>query len=177
MPTMPSASVRLRAALGVVAIAAVAGGNLLGQERLSSRAVAVVAGPADYDLSGTGWSWSAGARLDLPVAGPLLVEPGLGVFHYDDQFSDRSWYLLPEVSVQLQYPGRGVRPYVGVGGGWAWAVQGPGNSDLSVHAALGVRIDPKPSWGLRTEARMRNISGFEGNNSILEFVVGYSRGL
>lgn len=107
---------RLAAALVVLASAP----ELPAQTELPSRNFAVVAGPANYDLSGTGWSWSAAARLDLSLSRLLLLEHGIGFFTYDSQFDSRTSYLLPEVSLQLQYPGLSVRPYVGVGAGGAF---------------------------------------------------------
>lgn len=160
---------------GLVLSVALLPDQLRAQDRPSSRAVAVVAGPANYDLSGTGWSWSAAGRLDLPLGRVLVLEPGIGFFTYDPQFGSRSWLLLPEVSLHLQYPAHGVRPYLGVGAGGAFALQGPGTTEPSVHAALGLRLDMNPRWGLRAEARARNLSVFEANNSILEFVAGYSQ--
>jgi hypothetical protein len=139
-----------------------------------SRAVAVVAGPANYDLSGTGWSWSAGAKLDLPLGRALIVEPSLGFFTYDSQFGGSSM-LLPEVSVQLQYPGARLRPYLGVGAGGALVIEGSGSSEPTVHAAVGLRAPVSSGWGLRGEARVRNLTVFQANASILEFVAGFSR--
>src|SRR5688572_2149916 len=76
----------LRSAAVVVGVAALAGGavprGLGAQDWHASRGLAVVAGPANYDLSGTGWSWAAAARLDMPLARVLLLEPGLGFFTY-----------------------------------------------------------------------------------------------
>ena len=58
--------------------------------------LAVVAGPVNYDLSGTGWSWGAGARLDLPLARILTVEGGITYFQYEAQFGSRVSYVFPE---------------------------------------------------------------------------------
>jgi hypothetical protein len=149
--------------------------GLWAQDHHSFRSVAYLAGPANYDLSGTGWSWSAAARLDLPLGRLLVLEPGLGFFTYSSQFfGTRSSFLLPEVSLQLQYPGRRVRPYLGVGGGGALLVQGIGATEPSVHGTVGLRVGMTPAWGVRGEARVRNLSVFEANNSIFEFLAGLS---
>jgi hypothetical protein len=147
--------------------------RLWGQNLPAPRALSVVAGPANYDLSGTGWSWSAAAKLDLPLGRLLIVEPSLGFFTYDSQSS--ASMLLPELSLQLQYPGARVRPYLGVGAGGAFVIQGSGSTEPTVHAAVGLRAPLSAGWGLRGEARVRNISLFEANASILEFVAGLSR--
>ena len=150
--------------------------NLPAQTELPSRSFAVVAGPANYDLSGTGWSWSAAARLDLPLGRLLLVEPGIAFFTYDSQSDTRTYYLFPELSLQLQYPGSSLRPYVGVGAGGAFVLEGgPGSStEPTVHGALGLRMAVTERWGLRTEARFRNIT-LDANASIFEIVLGFSR--
>jgi hypothetical protein len=165
---------RFRLAAMIVVLASAP--DLPAQTELHSRSLAVVAGPANYDLSGTGWSWSAGARLDLPLGRLLLLEPGIGFFTYDSQFDTRTSYLFPELSLQLQYPGSTVRPYVGVGAGGAFVLQGgPGSStEPTVHGALGLRVGVTERWGLRTEARFRNIT-LDANASILEIVLGFSR--
>jgi hypothetical protein len=166
------------------------------------RGVGLLAGPAEYDLNGTGWSWAAAARVDLPVGRMLIVEPGLGFFTYQVQTAEplfagaehrgasflavprppdaepvRSSMLLPEISLQLQYPGHRVRPYIGIGGGGAFPVQGSGGSDVTVHGALGLRAALGHSWTLRGEGRARNISGFAANNSIVEILLGVNRQL
>jgi Outer membrane protein beta-barrel domain len=176
--------------------------TLTAQEQ-SWRGLGLLAGPAEYDLSGTGWSWTAAARFDLPVGRVLVVEPGVGFFTYQTQpvepvvagaqarqasllavpravsaeTTNRNSFLLPEVSVQLQYPGTRIRPYLGVGAGGALAVGGARGTDVTVHGALGVRAALGRSWTVRGEGRARNISGFEANNSIVEFLVGVNRQL
>jgi hypothetical protein len=149
--------------------------GLWAQDQHSFRGVTVMAGPANYDLSGTGWSWLAAARLELPLGRMLILEPSLGFFTYHSQFASRYWYLLPEISLQIQYPGPRLRPYLGVGAGGAFVLEGIGATEPTVHAAAGLRLAISPAWGLRGEGRARNITVFEANNSILEFVVGFSR--
>jgi hypothetical protein len=165
---------RFRLAAAIVVLASAP--DLPAQEEFPSRNLTFVAGPAEYDLSGTGWSWSVAARLDLPLGRLLLLEPGIGFFTYNSQFDSRTSYLFPEVSLQLQYPGSSVRPYVGVGAGGAFVLEGgPGSStEPTVHAALGLRLGVNERWGLRTEARFRNIT-FDANASIFEIMLGFSR--
>jgi hypothetical protein len=166
--------------------------NLGAQERPLARALAIVAGPAEYDLAGVGRSWTAAARLGIPLTPALRLEPGVGFFTYGSQFGgDRLSFLLPEVTLQLQYPGRRVQPYLGVGAGAAYMIEGYdqsvdpfwGDLDLSVeprlepsaHAAVGLRAGVARNWGILGEARVRNISFFKGNKSIVEFVLGAAR--
>jgi hypothetical protein len=51
-----------------------------------TRALAVVGGAWQYDLSGTGTSGFGGLRLELPVSRTFLIEPGLTYASYSTQF-------------------------------------------------------------------------------------------
>jgi hypothetical protein len=190
MVTVPSSTQWRGAALAVFCALAPAA-NLGAQDTPLARRVAVVAGPAEYDLAGTGWSWTAAARIGIPLTSALVLEPGLGFFTYSSQFfQDRISFLLPEVTLQLQYPGQRVQPYLGVGAGAAYMIEGydhslvPGwglNLDAepriepSAHAAVGLRAGVVQNWGVVGEARVRNISFFKANNSVIEFMFGFTR--
>jgi hypothetical protein len=136
--------------------------------------VALVAGPVNYDLSGTGWSWGAGGRLDLPVARIVSIEGGITYFQYDAQFGDQESYVFPEIGAHLVMPTRVLRPYLFVGGGAAFAVQGDAGTDVTVHAGIGARTAGDGPYGARIEGRFRNIT-LNANASLLEFFVGVSR--
>ena len=139
----------------------------------------------------TTWSWTAAARLGFAVTPALRLEPGIGFFTYGSQFGgDRVSFLLPEVSLQLQYPGRRVQPYLGVGAGAAYMIEGNDQLDdplfdvgfspepkieASAHAAVGLRAGVARNWGVLGEGRVRNISFFKANNSIVELVLGATR--
>lgn len=64
--------------------------------------LSLAAGPSPYDLSGTGTGRAAGIRVDWQPLGWLVVQPGMGFFSYDSQFSNRTSYLFPELSLQAQ---------------------------------------------------------------------------
>jgi hypothetical protein len=66
-----------------------------------TRALAVVGGAWEYDLSGTGTSGFGGLRLELPIRRILLIEPGLTYAHYSSQFDLGVSYLLPEIQAQI----------------------------------------------------------------------------
>ena len=78
------------------------------------RALALVGGAWEYDLSGTGTSGFGGLRLELPVDRFLVIEPGLAYANYSTQFEQGVNYLLPEIQAQIQVPGRWVRPFLAI---------------------------------------------------------------
>ena len=84
-------------------------------------AAGLVAGVSQFDLSGTGTTALVGARLETELQRWLVAEGALGYFRPQEQFPERSTYAIPEVQLQVQYPGRVVRPYLGVGGGYVFA--------------------------------------------------------
>lgn len=142
----------------------------------SGRAVAVVGGMAQYDLSGTGTIGFMGTRIELPVGRFVIVEPALTYSRYTPQFSDVATSLLfPEVQLQAQMPTRLVRPFVGVGIGPAFAWDaGQSDTDLSLSGGAGARFRLSELWGARAELRVRAIDPFHG--SIVEWTVGFARG-
>jgi hypothetical protein len=194
MVIFPGRARSWRAALALFcALAAVP--TLRAQDSPFPRVLALVAGPAEYDLAGNGWSWTAAVRLGIPLTSALVLEPGLGFFTYSSQFGgDRVSFFLPEVTLQLQYPGQRVQPYLGVGAGAALMIEGYdqslgslgpiwGELDLSAepriepsaHASVGLRAEVVQNWGVLGEARVRNISFFKANNAIMEVVLGFTR--
>ncbi len=139
-----------------------------------SQAFSFVAGPSSYRLIGTGTSWTAGLRFDLPLGRMFIVEPGIGFFRYRSQFGQSIKYLFPEVGIQIQ-PARGqVRPYLGVGAGFSEYLTGPGASPGTVHAAAGVRAWLTRSYGLRAEVRLRGLDPFSGQQTT-DFTIGVGK--
>ena len=150
---------------------------LTGVSRISTgqgRALAVVGGAWEYDLSGTGTSGFGGLRLELPVHRFLVVEPGLTYAHYSTQFDAGVNYLIPELQAQIQVPGRWVRPFLGAGVGFAYAWAGGATAtDLSLSGSAGLRVRLAELWSARTELRARSIDPFHG--TIAEWTVGIAR--
>ena len=145
------------------------------QVERNGRALAVVAGPFQYDLSGTGTSVFGAARLELPLGAFAVIEPGLTVGRYDAQFGSTVTLLFPEIQLQLQ--GRGaVSPYLGVGAGPAFAFsEGRSDSEVFLSTALGLRFRARSGWGVRGELRIRAIDPFAGTTA--EWGLGISRRL
>lgn len=138
------------------------------------RALALVGGAWEYDLSGTGTSGFGGLRLELPMDRFLVIEPGLTYARYSTQFALAVNYLLPEIQVQLQIPGRRVRPFLGGGLGlaYAWAA-GANATDLSLSGSAGARVRLTGLWSARAELRVRSIDPFHG--TVAERTLGIAR--
>jgi hypothetical protein len=139
-----------------------------------TRALAVVGGAWQYDLSGTGTSGFGGLRLELPVSRTFLIEPGLTYASYSTQFDQGVSYLLPEVQAQLQIPGKWIRPFVGGGVGlsYAWA-SGTSATDLTLSGGVGLRGRLTEMWSARGELRVRAIDPSHG--SVAEWTLGLAR--
>jgi hypothetical protein len=138
------------------------------------RALAVVGGAWEYDLSGTGTSGFGGLRLELPVHRILIVEPGLTYARYSTQFDAGVSYLIPDLQAQVQVPGRWVRPFLGAGVGLAYAWgDGASVTDLSLSGSAGLRVRLAELWSARTELRVRSIDPFHG--SAAEWTFGIAR--
>jgi hypothetical protein len=134
-------------------------------------AAALVAGVSQFDLSGTGTAGIVGARLEAEVRRWLVAEGALGFFRPEEQFGGRSRYIIPEGHLQVQFPGRAVRPYVGAGGGYVFA-SGGRRSRGTASGAAGLRLGlPGAPIDARGELRVRGI-GRSFSGSTAEWTLG-----
>jgi hypothetical protein len=141
-----------------------------------SVALAIVAGPFQYDLSGTGTSVFGAVRLDIPLTRYVVFEPGVTVGRYDPQFGSKITLIFPELQMQLRAPSDAVSPYLGAGVGPAFAIRGgQSETELFLTGALGVRVRLSSEWGMRGELRVRAIDPFAGTTA--EWGIGISRRL
>lgn len=146
------------------------------QTQPSGTTVAVVAGPFQYDLSGTGTSVFGAARVEIPLARYVLLEPGLTFARYDAQFGSAVSLFFPEVQIQLGGTGGQLNPYLGAGVGPAFAFSnGASDTELALSAAAGIRVRVTSTWGARGELRVRAIDPFVGTTA--EWGIGISRRL
>jgi hypothetical protein len=161
----------LRLLVPILALTLLPGATpLVGQ----GRALALVGGAWQYDLSGTGTSGFGGLRLELPVDRFLVIEPGLTYARYSTQFELGVNYLLPEIQAQLQVPGRWIRPFLGGGFGLAYAWAGGATAtDLTLSGSAGARFRLAELWSARAEARARSIDPFHG--TVVEWTLGIAR--
>jgi hypothetical protein len=137
-------------------------------------AAALLAGVSQFDLSGTGTTGIVGARVEAEVRRWLVAEGALGFFRPVEQFGGRSRYTIPEAQLQVQFPGRAVRPYLGAGGGYVFASGGRGTQGTASGAA-GLRLAlPGAPIDARGELRVRGIGrSFTGSTAEWTLGLGY----
>lgn len=135
----------------------------------------IAAGPAPYDLSGTGTTIAAAVRAPWQVQGWLVIEPSVGFLSYNSQLDRRTTYLFPELSLQGQLRLGSVRPFLGGGAGVAFVVGGEGETAATLHGVAGARLDIGPEWGVSGELRVRAVRPWAGNTA--EFLFGVYRRL
>jgi hypothetical protein len=167
-----------RILIGMGAVAALGSGfdTPLAAQLPRRPVLSLSAGPTRYDLSGTGTGVTGAVRLDLTGLPFLVLELGVGYFHYTTQAGNGLTYLLPEVSAQLQLGVGPMRPYVGGGIGVAEPSSGTITSNLqTVHVVAGARFGLGPHWVLRAEGRLRSVNPFHG--SMLDITAGLGRRL
>lgn len=137
-------------------------------------AAALVAGVSQFDLSGTGTTGLLGARLEVEVLRWLVAEGALGVFQPREQFGGRAVYTVPEAQLQVQFPGRRARPYLGAGGGYVVASGGRGTRGTA-SGSVGLRFAlPIAPVDARAELRVRGIGkSFGGSTPEWTLGIGY----
>lgn len=133
------------------------------------------AGVSQWDLSGTGTTSMLALRGTMPLSSIVLVEAGFLVMRPEQQFGERTTFVVPEAQLQLQWPLGRFAPYLGIGAGAAldFASEQAGglDSDLTISGAGGLRLNLTDQWGAQTELRARGIgTGFEGATA--EYTVG-----
>lgn len=138
-----------------------------------TRSFSIAGGRAPYDLSGTGTASLVGFAVELPVNRTFIVEPGMRYFRYRTQGNEGVSYFLPEVSLQAQTFVGALRPYLGVGVGAALLTGGYDSSDLTTHAALGVRMPFSERGVARLEMRARSIDPFTGSTADVTLGLGW----
>lgn len=152
----------------------VVGSAVLAAEATAQAAVSVAVGVASYDLSGTGTSGVAAARIEMPVWRAVQLQVGSGFFWYRAQDNDNVSVLLPEAGALLRIPGA-VPLYLGAGVGHTLAVNGDTDDDPMLYGAVGLEIVDRAGWAIRPELRLRSVDPWAG--SIADFTIGVRRRL
>ncbi|MGE0161268.1 MAG: hypothetical protein AB7T31_17870 [Gemmatimonadales bacterium] len=140
----------------------------------AQRFLTISGGPANYDLSGTGWSGTAGAYIEDFRRSWFALDYGVSLFWYRPQIAERTVMLLPEGGVAFQGP-RYVPLRFALGGGYSLTASGDQPQSLTAYAALGLSVSLGANWRARPELRVRFVDPFHG--VISGFTLGVSRRL
>ena len=136
----------------------------------------IVAGVSQWDLSGTGDGFLIAPRFDAEITPVILGEATIGFTLDAADGDDDTPLLIPEVQVQLQWPGR-FSPYIGGGGGISMYFKdetaGGTETEPTFSASLGARLALADQAGLSAELRLRGI-GTEFEGSTAEWTAGLS---
>ncbi len=163
---------RYAVALAVLTTVVPGASGLGAQERY----LAIHAGVAEWDLSGTGQAATGAVRAGWAVTRVIGLEANVG-FLRPSQGSDvdgdaRNSLFLPELHVQFTAPGK-LAPYLGLGGGAAIQTSRgniSGDTRVTGSGALGVRYAIATNMRAVGEVRVRGVgSGFEGSVADLTF--------
>ena len=138
----------------------------------------LLGGVMDFETAGMPGGGIVALRFDSPLV-PLgwhwVIEPSFGVgwFRPDDV---RARYLIvPEMQLQWQPLTGAVRPYAGLGGGFAFVASSDSterSTDLTGTLAAGIRAR-LGAVGVQLEVRRRTTDPFEGWTT--EWTLGLSR--
>ena len=111
----------------------------------------IAAGPSSYDLGGTGTAPILALGVGIPLAGPLLIEPGVTLLRYKPALGTEINHIFPEVSLQGQAHLGRYYPFLGVGGGRSLIATGPQprHNAWTLHAAGGLRVTFSSAWGMQ----------------------------
>lgn len=151
----------------LVAVAALASGA---PTRLEAQTyITISSGPAEYDLSGTGWSSTVGAHVERVVRPWLRTEGGIGSFWYESQSDESTLMLIPEIGLAFQAP-RPFPVYLGLGVGHTLVLNGPETAEPTLHGALGFQWAPNEACLVRPEMRVRIVDPWVG--TIAGFTLG-----
>ena len=130
------------------------------QSYLLARGVSLAAGAASFDLRGSGTTATVALRGDAELTPWLVGELGVGALRPNEAIGPRPIYVVPEAQLQLQLRAGALRPYVGAGGGWFYAIGAgrKGQSARAASAAGGARLDfTDARFGVRAEFRVRGM--------------------
>jgi hypothetical protein len=142
---------------------------LLAQYKPGQWGAGVRVGVSPYDLDGTGTGIVVGSQVDLVLNKVFIGELAVTVFDHSSEVdfagveaSERTRFLLPEVSIQAQTTLGRFQPYVFAGGGAAVRLNGFVDGGGTLHAGLGTRVVIGQHALLRFEARARSIRPWTG---------------
>lgn len=133
----------------------------LGAGSASAQSLTVAGGASSYDLSGTGTSWVASARVDGALAPTLRWQAGVALFRYEAQFDRDVTLVLPEAGLEWHPPVPGLPLYLGAGVGYDFE-SGGFEDEATLYGALGLDLSVAPGLSLRPEVRVRAVDPWVG---------------
>jgi hypothetical protein len=123
-----------------------------------NRSLAVQTGVFNFDLSGTGNSPSVAVSADWAMQ-HVLLEAAMSIAFPDQQFGDRTTFVIPEALIQYQWTRGKFAPFVGGGIGSAIDFReemfGGAQTDLALSGGGGLRLNLTDLIGLRVDGRVR----------------------
>ena len=175
--TMMDYSARLLVALTLGCIGLLTSANASEAQNAPARAITVVGGAFQYDLSGTGTTGFGGLRLEFPFNRYVLVEPAFTYAQYTPQGGGNAVRMFfPEAQLQFALPLGRVRPFVGLGLGRGIFRNGDrSSSETWGSVGGGARFRLSELVGMRAELRVRANERLTA--SAAELTLGVSRGL
>lgn len=149
-------------------------GRAAAQREAAGTEAGVMIGPSRYDLSGAGTGFSLHAGFAIPLSRrTVLLEPGLGILAYTSEFGNRSSWMFPELTVQVQQRLGRVRPYLGAGiGTGTRGLSGAAHWKFTMLGLGGARVHVAGRWGVRGEFRLRSVDPWRGHTA--DFNVGFT---
>lgn len=139
----------------------------------------IMAGAAEYDLSGVNTSPVYAVRAAVPLRRNVLMEGSFSYVPTAQQFG-KSHLLLPEVQAQLQGTWGRFSPYLGLGGGVAIDLPEEDTGaedevDFAPSFSVGLRVTMAPGVGLRADGRLHGI-GADFAGGVSELTAGFTFG-
>jgi hypothetical protein len=142
--------------------------------------ISLMAGRAEYDLSGVHTSNVWAARVAFPAEPFFAIEPGLSYIHTSQDFG-RTDLWMPEIQLQAHALLGPLAPYLGVGVGAA--IDDPDDDpndafedpepeiDFTSSVAAGIKVGLTQNVGIRVEGRLRGIE-LEWIGTVTELTAG-----
>jgi hypothetical protein len=132
------------------------------------RSFAISTGVFNFDLSGTGNSPLLAFSADCPIRRNILFEGGITFAFPEQQFGDRTKFVIPEAMVQYQWTRGRWAPFAGGGIGLGIDLRdeifGGTKTNLALSGGGGVRVSLTDAVGVRGEMRLRGFdTDFSGS--------------
>lgn len=148
----------LSSAMVITVLAGLTASSAAAQEFVSPTTITALAGPMNFDLSGTGTTPGVSVRVTQALTPHVAVEAGLLFARPTLQDGNRATLFTPEVHLQYHWRAGRVAPYAGGGVGFTHqSREGFGVTNLALSTAGGARYFVSDTTALVGEFRLRGI--------------------